>query len=88
MNEYEKAVNCAKTYADINRDFCEYLTEKDVKEEEIMLALRTKRGVKSEMLPNIGDNLEKFFERKDGYVSLTREGIAVMNSILVEILDI
>lgn len=88
LNEYEKAVNYAKTYADINRDFCEYLTEKDVKEEEIMLALRTKRGVKSEMLPNIGDNLEKFFERKDGYVSLTREGIAVMNSILVEILDI
>ena len=53
-----------------------------------MLALRTKKGVKAERMPSVPDELERFFERKDGYVSFKREGMAVMNSILVEILDI
>ena len=78
----------ANTYDEICRDFCEYLTGKDVKEEEIMLALRTNKGIKEELLPLVPKNLEKYFERKNGYASLTREGMAVMNSILVELLDI
>ena len=88
LSDYKNAVESANTYDEICRDFCEYLTEKDVNEEEIMLALRTNKGIKEELLPHVPQNLEKYFERKNGYASLTREGMAVMNSILVEILDI
>lgn len=88
LSDYKNAVESANTYDEICRDFCEYLTGKDVKEEEIMLALRTNKGIKEELLPLVPQNLEKYFERKNGYASLTREGMAVMNSILVEILDI
>ena len=88
LSDYKNAVESANTYDEICRDFCEYLTEKDVNEEEIMLALRTNKGIKEELLPLVPQNLEKYFERKNGYASLTREGMAVMNSILVEILNI
>ena len=52
-----------------------------------MLGLRTYKGVKEEIMPPVSHSLEKYFVRKDGRVSLNREGMAVMNSILVEILD-
>ena len=88
LDKYEIAVKSAKSYAEICREYEENLDEKSAYEEEIMLALRTKKGVKAERMPSVPDELERFFERKDGYVSLKREGMAVMNSILVEILDI
>lgn len=88
LDEYKNAVKSAKSYAEICREYEENLDEKSAYEEEIMLALRTKKGVKAERMPSVPDELERFFDRKDGYVSLNREGMAVMNSILVEILDI
>lgn len=88
LDKYINAIESAKSYVEICREYEEILDEKSVREEEIMLALRTKKGVKAERMPSVPDNLERYFERKDGYVALKREGMAVMNSILVEILDI
>lgn len=88
LDEYKNAVKSAKSYAGICREYEENLDEKSAYEEDIMLALRTKKGVKAERMPSVPDELERFFDRKDGYVSLKREGMSVMNSILVEILDI
>lgn len=88
LDKYKNAVESAKSYAEICREYEEILDEKSAFEEEIMLALRTKKGVKAERMPTIPAELERFFERKDGFVALKREGMAVMNSILVEILDI
>lgn len=87
LKEYAKAVQNAQKYGDIPRDFVEILSEKDCKNEEIMLSLRTKFGVREELLQNLPQNLEKFFARGNGRICLTREGMAVMNSVLVEILD-
>lgn len=88
LDKYKNAVESAKSYAEMCREYEESLDEKSVYAEEIMLALRTKRGVKAERMPNVPQNLERFFQRKDGYVCLCRGGMAVMNSILAEILDI
>lgn len=88
LDKYKNAVESAKSYAEICREYEEKLDEKSAFAEEIMLALRTKKGVKAERMPTIPAELERFFERKDGFVALKREGMAVMNSILVEILDI
>ncbi len=87
LKEYAKAVQNATKYTDISRDFVEILSEKDCKNEEIMLSLRTKYGVREELVQSIPQNLEKFFERGNGRICLTREGMSVMNSVLVEILD-
>ena len=88
LDKYKTAVESTKFYAKICREYEENLDEKSAYEEEIMLALRTKKGVKAERMPSVPAELKRFFDRKDGYVSLKREGMAVMNSILVEILDI
>ncbi len=88
LDKYKNAVESAKSYAEMCREYEESLDEKSVYAEEIMLALRTKRGVKAERMPNVPQNLERFFQRKDGFVCLGRGGMAVMNSILAEILDI
>ncbi len=88
LDKYKNAVESAKSYAVMCREYEESLDEKSVYAEEIMLALRTKRGVKAERMPNVPQNLERFFQRKDGFVYLGRGGMAVMNSILAEILDI
>ncbi len=88
LDKYKNAVESAKSYVQMCREYEENIDDKSVYEEEIMLALRTKKGIKAERMPNVPQNLEKFFERKDGFVFLNREGMAVMNSILVEILDI
>lgn len=69
------------------RKSVETLTEKDVKNETIMLGLRTHTGINKDLLGEIDDRLSVFFEEQNGKVRLTRDGVAVMNSILVEILD-
>ncbi len=88
LDKYKNVVESAKSYAEMCRECEENLDEKSAYAEEIMLALRTKKGVKAERMPSVPVKLKRFFEEKDGYVSLKREGMAVMNSILVEILDI
>ena len=86
LAEYCAAVERKEDYKDIVRESVETLTEKDVKNETIMLGLRTHTGINKDLLGKIDDRLSVFFEEQDGKVRLTRDGVAVMNSILVEIL--
>ena len=87
LDEYCAAVEEIDDYKDIVRESVETLTEKDVKNEPIMLGLRTHTGINKDLLGEIDDRLSVFFEEQNGKVRLTRDGVAVMNSILVEILD-
>ena len=63
------------------------LTEADIRTERIMLGLRTREGIEEELLAgrDLG-RVERFLKRGGGRVSLTDEGIAVMNSVLAEII--
>jgi len=87
VNQYIKYIEDSQNFDDINRVDVEYLSEKDVKNEAIMLGLRTTRGVESNLL-TIPTNLKNFFEEADGFTRLNARGMAVMNSVLTEILDI
>lgn len=87
LDEYCAAVEGNEDYKDIVRESVETLTEKDVKNETIMLGLRTHTGINKDLIGEIDERLSVFFEEQDGKVRLTRDGVAVMNSILVEILD-
>lgn len=88
LDDYINAVENANDYKDIARASVEKLTQRDVTNEKIMLGLRTVKGVEKSLLRNLPDNLSAFFEDADeSRVRLTRDGVAVMNSILVEILE-
>lgn len=88
LDDYINAVENVSDYKDIARESVEKLTQKDVTNEKIMLGLRTVKGVEKSLLRNLPDNLSAFFEDADeSRVRLTRDGVAVMNSILVEILE-
>lgn len=87
VNQYILYIENAQKFDDIHRVDVEYLCEKDVRNERIMLSLRTTKGVESNLL-TIPDNLKNFFEEADGFVRLNARGMAVMNSVLTEILDI
>lgn len=88
LDDYINAVENANDYKDIARASVEKLTQRDVTNEKIMLGLRTVKGVEKSLLRNLPDRLSAFFEDADeSRVRLTRDGVAVMNSILVEILE-
>ena len=88
LDDYINAVENANDYKDIARASVEKLTQRDVTNEKIMLGLRTVKGVEKSLLRNLPDNLSTLFEdADDSRVRLTRDGVAVMNSILVEILE-
>lgn len=87
INRYIENIENVAEFDDIPRVDVESLDEGAVRSETIMLGLRTKRGVKSDLL-QIPHNLKNFFEMTGEYTRLTDSGIAVMNSILTEILDI
>lgn len=88
LDDYINAVENVTDYKDIARESVEKLTQKDVTNEKIMLGLRTVKGVEKSLLHNVPDRLSAFFEDADeSRVRLTRDGVAVMNSILVEILE-
>lgn len=88
LDDYINAVENVTDYKDIARESVEKLTQKDVTNEKIMLGLRTVKGIEKSLLHNVPDRLSAFFEDADeSRVRLTRDGVAVMNSILVEILE-
>lgn len=88
LDDYIDAVENLSDYKDIARERVEKLTQKDVTNEKIMLGLRTVKGVEKSLLQKVPDKLSAFFEDADeSRVRLTRDGVAVMNSILVEILE-
>ena len=88
INAYIAGINCAGSFDNIPRAEMSVLSEKDIFNERIMLGLRTVRGVESELLAGrIPDELKCYFKEKNGYISLTKSGMAVMNSILVRIMQ-
>ena len=87
INAYIAGINCAGRFDNIPRAEMTVLSERDVWNERVMLGLRTSRGVESTLLEGkIPDELKSFFKTENGYTSLTRGGMNVMNSILVRIL--
>jgi len=88
INAYIAGINCAGSFDNIPRAEMSVLSEKDIFNERIMLGLRTVRGVESELLAGrIPDELKCYFKEENGYISLTKSGMAVMNSILVRIMQ-
>lgn len=87
LEEYIATIEQANCFDDIKRATYEELSPKDIQNETVMLALRTSKGIREEFMPKVPGELECFFVRKDGYVSLTDRGMSVMNSILTQILD-
>ena len=88
INAYIAGINCAGAFDNIPRAEMNVLSAKDVLNERIMLGLRTVRGVESSCLEGrIPEELKGYFKTENGYTSLTRTGMAVMNSILVRIMQ-
>lgn len=88
MTDYLSSVSSAETYDDIKRENVIKLSRKDITDEEIMLGLRTMRGVRKEIVEKrISERHESFFTEKEGYLSLTEHGISVMNPILIDLLE-
>ena len=87
LNAYIGGVNCVDCFDDIPRVQMGVLTPAEIRAEEIMLGLRTREGVPENLLQ--GRDLSRvadFLARESGRVRLTRRGLAVMNSVLAEIL--
>lgn len=87
LDEYCTAVENATSFDEIKRASYDILSEKDIQNERIMLALRTTNGIEERYLPRVPSELECFFLRRNGRVALTERGMSVMNSILTQILD-
>lgn len=87
INAYIAGINCADRFDAVPRAEMNVLTDKDLWNEAVMLGLRTVRGVKKSLLDGyIPDELKGYFKTQGEYISLTRAGMAVMNSILVRIM--
>ena len=87
LNAYIGGVNCVDCFDDIPRVQMSVLTPAEIRAEEIMLGLRTREGVPENLLQ--GRDLSRaadFLARESGRVRLTRRGLAVMNSVLAEIM--
>lgn len=87
IEEYCSAIENAQRMSDIKRATFEVLSQKDIQNERIMLALRTTQGIEEKYMPKIPDELECFFKKNNDRVSLSDRGMSVMNSILTKILD-
>ena len=87
INAYIAGINCAGSFDNIPRAETAVLSEKDVWNERVMLGLRTKNGVESDLIEgSIPPELKGYFKTENGRTSLTRQGAAVMNEILVRIM--
>ena len=74
---------------DSQRINVENLDEDDIKDEKIMLGLRTSKGVEKDLLTE--EALEKYckyFEEIEGRIRLNDAGFDVMNAILLDILKL
>jgi len=89
LNAYIAGVNCAEAFDMIPRAEMRALSDKDVWNESVMLGLRMTKGVPEELLEGrIPQELRSFFKNENGRIFLTRGGMAVMNGILIRILQI
>lgn len=88
INAYIAGINCVSEFDDVPRTDMNVLSDLDIRNEEIMLGLRTNLGVRKTLIENkITPTLKKFFIEKGDRISLTDEGLAVMNGILVKLMD-
>ena len=84
---YAKGVNGAESFFELPRASRERVMGKDAEDEEIMLGLRTSRGIAAELLSGRdAASVRDFLEYERGKVRLTRRGLAVMNSVLTRLL--
>ena len=80
-------VNCVESFDDVPRVEMSVLSPADVRTELVMLGLRTREGVDESLLKDRDlSRVESFLEREGGRVRLTRRGVAVMNSVLAEMI--
>lgn len=87
INAYIAGINCVERFEDVPRVEMCVIDQSEADRERIMLALRTAKGVESSLLDGrIPDNLRSFFTEKDGRIALNDEGMAVMNSILIQMI--
>lgn len=87
VNAYIGGVNCVETFDDVPRVEMSVLSESEMRAEEIMLGLRTREGIREELLAGRDTSrVESFLTRENGRVRLTRHGLAVMNSVLAELI--
>lgn len=86
IKKYLENVNSAKDFAAIERDEYEVLSQKDIYNEQVMLGLRTKRGIDKNLV-KVDEKLNNFFEIDKQFIRLNDRGMAVMNSILTQMLD-
>lgn len=85
---YIGGINCVDSFDDIPRVDMDVLNIQDIQNEMIMLGLRTTKGVhKSLIVDKLSDDIKCFFKEDCNNLSLTREGMSLMNSILVKILN-
>ena len=86
-NAYIGGVNCVESFDDVPRVEMSVLSPADVRTELVMLGLRTREGVDESLLKDRDlSRVESFLEREGGRVRLTRRGVAVMNSVLAEMI--
>lgn len=87
VNAYIGGVNCVETFDDVPRVEMSVLSKSEMRAEEIMLGLRTREGIREELLAGRDTSrIESFLTRENGRVRLTRHGLAVMNSVLAELI--
>ena len=87
LNAYIGGVNCVESFDDVPRVEMSVLSPADVRTELVMLGLRTREGVDENLLKDRNlSRVESFLEREGGRVRLTRRGVAVMNSVLAEMI--
>ncbi len=87
INAYIAGINCVRSFDDVPRMDMNVLNDSDLINEEIMLGLRTTKGVKKHLIMHkITPDIKDFFNIGDEYVSLNDRGISVMNSILVKLM--
>lgn len=87
LNAYIGGINCVSSFDDVPRVGMSVLSPRDIAYEKVMLGLRTTEGIDEKLLDGKDlSRVKSFFRFSDGKAALTREGIAVMNSVLTEII--
>ncbi len=88
VNAYIGGINCVSAFDDVPRTDMEVISSSGEKLERIMLGLRTCNGVKKELVEGkISDDIKKYFVDKGENVALTEEGMEIMNTLLLRLLE-
>lgn len=87
INAYIAGINCGGSFDNVPRAEFSILDEDEIEKERIMLGLRTAEGIDAKLLEGkISGDLKEFFTFKEGKAALNKRGMAVMNSVLSELI--